>query len=160
MTKKLLNLTKITLLIFSITFLLGSCTKENTYYVDPQGEFAYVFLKDNIIINANQWTWDPITGRYKASVSFPELRQSDYDFGMAVGNVFIIGDDGKESVFPLPYIRSYIENDIPFTETISCALSYDKKNVEFYIESSDKFEDPAARATYEFKVALIYNFVY
>ncbi|PXV68084.1 hypothetical protein CLV62_102115 [Dysgonomonas alginatilytica] len=160
MTKKLLNLTKIALLIFSISFLLGSCTKENTYFVDPQGDFAYVLLKDNITINANQWNWDPITGRYKASVSFPELQKNDYEAGMAVGNIYIFDNDGKENVLPLPYIRSYIENDIPFTETISCALSYDKKNVEFYIESSDKFEDPAARVKYDFKVALIFNFTY
>lgn len=163
MTKKLLNLTKVALLIFSISFLLGSCTKEyytNDVYIKPEGDFAYVFLKDNIKIDINQWSWDPASGRYKAAVAFPELKESDYEFGMAVGNIYIVGTDGKESIFPMPYVRSFLENDIPFTETISCALSYDKKNVEFYIENSDKFKDPGAPDTYYFKVALIYNFTY
>lgn len=159
MTKKLLNLTKVALLIFSISFLLGSCTKDN--YITPEGEFAYVLLKDNITIKANQWTWDVATARYKASVSFPELQKNDYEAGMAVGNIFITGKDGKEGVYPLPYIRSYFDSDgFPFTETISCALSYDKRNVEFYIEPSDKFEDLDAPDTYYFKVALIFNFIY
>lgn len=160
MTRKLLNLSKIALLVFSISVLLGACTKENTYYVDPQGDFAYVLLKEDIKIDISQWRWDDYTGRYKATASFPELQKSDYEFGMAIGNIYTFDKDNKESVSPMPYIRSFLSNDIPFTETISCALSYDKKNVEFYIESSDKFKDPDAPATYYFKVALVFNFTY
>lgn len=160
MTRKLLNLSKIALLVFSISFLLGSCTKENTYFVDPQGDFAYVLLKDNIKIDANQWKWDPVYKRYYAAVSFPEMQESDYEFGMAIGNIYIVDNEGKEGLYPLPYPRSYFDNDLTFTETINCALSYDKRNVEFYIESSDKFKDPEAPATYYFKVGLVFNFTY
>lgn len=163
MTKKLLQLTKAALLICSISLLFNSCTEEKTYYVDPQGDFAYVLLKDQIKIDANQWVWDDNTARYKASVSFPELQKNDYEFGMAIGNIYITEDANgvdTEKLYPVPYIRSYFNNDVPFTETISCALSYDKKSVEFYIEPSNKIEAPEARLTYYFKVAIVYNFTY
>lgn len=160
MTKKLLNLTKVALLIFSISFLLGSCTKENTYYVDPQGDFAIV-LNEFVNIKSGDWKWNDKTSRYEAIVSYPKLSKEEFNDGALVAGVFLPqGNSTTERLEALPYIKTwYINSDI-FTETISCALEYPTKSIIFSIQASDLAKDDDARQDYEFKVTIIKNFTY
>lgn len=145
--------------LFLATLLFSACTEEKTYVVKPEGEFAIVYNK-TANISADQWRWNVDAARYEASVSYPELSTQEFEEGIVVGNVYI-SDSQNDKLFPMPYVRTWIDNaNNIFTETISCSLSNDKKSVDFYIDSSDKFQDPGARVDYSFKVAIIINFTY
>lgn len=160
MTRKLLNLSKIALLVFSISFLFGSCTKENTYFVDPQGDFAIV-LNEFVNIKRSDWNWNANNNRYEAIVSYPELSAEEFNDGALVAGVFIpVGSSTTERLESLPYVKTwYVDSDV-FTETISCALEYPTKSIIFSIQASDLAKDDDARQDYEFKVAIIKNFTY
>ena len=72
-----------------------------------------------------------------------------------------IGTQGIDEVqIPLPYIRSYLINDgqnlIDFTETIGYEYSLQRKEVTFFIEPSDGFQDQDARQNYNFRIAMIW----
>lgn len=151
------------LLLIASVLAFSSCTKDHYYteYVTelPDGNFAEVVTK-YVTVDANDWRWDNSFGRYKASVSFPELEQGVYDDGFAVGNIFVF-ENGKEVLYTLPYVKTYVKPDnTTFTETISCSLSADRKTVDFYIESTEKYEDNDALNTYDFKVGMVLNFTF
>lgn len=157
-----------TSVICCMVALFFSCTTEEyiteeyieyiTEYVDPEGEFAYVFY-DVVTIKKTDWKWDPAMQRFEASAEFPEFFRDEYDYGALVGNVFI-NENGEEKLQILPYIKTWQDGNITFTETISCALSFDKQRVFFYIQSSDLIMDEEAPQEYEFKVSIIFNFTY
>lgn len=162
MIKNLLNLTKVALLAFSISLLLGSCTKEyitKEYTVNPEGDFAIV-LNKFVTIRKGDWIWNNSTNRYEAIVSYPELSKEEFDNGALVSGVFITQSaGGSESLETLPYVRTWSVDGIKFTETISCTLMY-PKSILFSIQASDLEQDPDAPQEYQFKVAIIKNFTY
>ncbi|MEN9918092.1 MAG: hypothetical protein RL662_528 [Bacteroidota bacterium] len=157
--KKYLTFTSIVLLILTSSLFLSSCTEEKI--ISPSGDFAIVYNK-YATIEANQWRWSELNGRYEASVSYPELQKDEYDDGITVGNIFTINNNNVEKLHPLPYIKTWVDGNsgLLYTETISCALSFDRKAVEFYIETSDKARDDSTLDEYEFKVAIIVNLRY
>lgn len=161
MKRKLTVFTKLGFLLVSALLIFSACTEEKYYpTVYPEGDFAYVKLIDRLTINQNQWRWNDYNGRYEVSIPFSNLDENDYDVGMVVGNIFVLDENNKEYSTPLPFIRTWYKGNYPYVETISCAISYNKKNIEFYIESSDKDLNSGEPNTYEFKIALIYNFTY
>ena len=157
MTKKLLNLTKVALLIFSISFLFGSCTKE--YYTND------VYIDNPIVINfvpftvkKADWKWNPEESRYEYFIAFPELTKHMYDNGVINASIFRIDElNNIEVQTPLPYVKHWLDgNKISFTEVISYDISYEDKSIGFYIQSSKMAPDEEAKKDYEFKVSVIF----
>ena len=74
------------------------------------------------------------------------------------GNVHFIGTQGVDEVQKmLPFVHTYWDNDILYTETISSDFMLGSPStVAFYIQSSDLGRDDTILANYNFRVVLIW----
>lgn len=151
MTKKLLNLTKVALLIFSISFLLGSCTKE-TFIENP------VYIDQTFSnVSRDQWTWNPETSRFERSFNI-NINQHMYDDGVINVSLFFWDyNSNSEKQTTLPYTRAWIENgtNITYTETIGYEISLVSRTITFWIQTSDLYESNDSKDDYEFKLSII-----
>lgn len=134
--------------------LLSSCTKE---YYEDNNPLSIQFKP--VIINKSDWKWNEARGRYEVIRSFPELTQNMYDNGVVSASVFVI-EDGLELQTPLPYIQTWSNDGIPYTETLSFDISLDSKTIAYYIQSSDLGRDDYYLPQYEIKLSVVYNDIY
>ena len=147
MTIKLLNLTKVALLIFSISFLLGSCTKE-TFIENPIHETEWYINDFNI--KASDWKWDNDLKLYYADGKLPALDSEIYEKGAVIGYVYFgtVGVDEVMSVLP------YLGADDNY-ERIWFDVSYDLgRNVRFYYQWNNLVQ--IRPGEHNFKITLIY----
>jgi hypothetical protein len=138
-------------LFLGIAFFATSCSDSNDDIVET------VWNIENPTINASQWSWSPANKRWEAVWQLAYINEFIYEKGAVIGYVFL-GTQGQNEVqTQLPYLKSYqLDDGSEFTETISYEYSLLTNRVTFYIAPSDGIEDSAARATYNFRIAMIW----
>lgn len=112
---------------------------------DGSGLDIYEF---NQVIEPNQWSWltmpDGISKGYMCDFADKNIYQSDYEYGLAIGYVFI---DGKKHL--LPYSEVQINNfGEKYTENYT--FSYEPGYVTFYINTTSS--RPLAPPAMDFQV--------
>lgn len=147
MTRKLLNLSKIALLVFSISFLFGSCTKE-TFIENPIHQTEWYVNEFNI--RSADWKWDDNLKLYYADGTLPDLDSDIYDKGAVIGYVYL-GTQGQDEVMS---VLPYLGPDDNY-ERIWFDVSYDLgRTVRFYYQWNNLAN--IRPANYNFKITLIY----
>ena len=161
MKKNLFFIMKNLLIAGVVLFLCNSCTKEYTYYIDPEGEFARVDTQiEKIYIE--DWKW--VNNRFQAFIPL-ELYEGDYDWASISVNLFR-WENEVERLTALPYIRTYyddFDNTYTYTETFSYEIvdTNNQRGIYFYLQASDLADvDYAVREDYDVKIAITYNFTY
>lgn len=166
MKKNLVSIIKKLLIIGVVFILFNSCTEEKYYYIDPEGEFGYVYTA-HLDIDKDEWIWNNNNEWYEVYISFSEIANhisnwsNIYEWGVIDASVFIF-ENNIERLEKLPYNRTWYEDTTgEYTETIRFAPSMDKNGIYFYIQASDLGrDDSVVPQDYTFKISLIYNFVY
>lgn len=154
MNRKLFTSLFTVILILGTAFIVTSCEDITEDFVQTEWEI------ENFTVNETQWGWNDNLNRWEAKRPLPYIDDFIYEDGVVLDYVFI-GTQGIDEVqIPLPYIRSYLINDgqnlIDFTETIGYEYSLQRKEVTFFIEPSDGFQDQDARQNYNFRIAMIW----
>ena len=160
MKKNLFSITKNLLIAGIVLFLCNSCTKEYTYFIDPEGEFAHVDTQIETIY-IDDWKWDK--SRYRAFIPI-EFYDGEYDYASISVNLFR-RENGIERLTALPYIRTYYDADadIYYTETFSYEVvdTNNLRGIYFYLQASDLSDvDYAIDVDYEVKISITYNSPY
>lgn len=112
----------------------------------------------NVMVKENDWHWNEKSGQWQVVANLPELTEFIYESGAALGYLFL-GNGSDEVQVPLPYVNTYYDdnNDVIFTETISCDFQLGKPSTAgFYIKASDLAKDDYAPNNYTFRVVLIW----
>ncbi|QIK59089.1 hypothetical protein G7050_04230 [Dysgonomonas sp. HDW5A] len=148
MTKKLLNLTKVALLIFSISFLLGSCTKDN--YIDNPTQWD---VRD-FVVRENMWLWDPVDECYYCEFTHNQLTNFVAENGAVTASTLI------DATFrPLAFTTYFWDEKSHYvSETIN--FEYGANFIRFNITASDLFDNVNVNTfkpgEYIFKTTLIW----
>lgn len=151
MTKKILNLSKIALFIFSISFLLGSCTKE-TFIENPAIETQWD-VRD-FVVRDNMWLWDPVDECYYCEFTHNQLTDFVAEDGVVSVSAFIDG-----TFRPLAFTTYFYDTQSHFvSETIN--FEYGARFIRFNVTASDLFDNVNVNTfrpgTYTFKTTLIW----
>lgn len=151
MTKKLLKLTKVALLIFSISFLLGSCTKE--YYTNDTIHETQWDVRD-FVVSPNMWIWDSKDECYYCEFTHPMLSEFVAEDGAVSASAFIDG-----TFRPLAFTSYFYDEQSHYvSETIN--FEYGTNFIRFNITASDLFDNVNVSTfkpgAYTFKTTLIW----
>lgn len=148
MKSKLLSFLKITFLLSTVLLISSSCTKDKWY------DSTNIYFEPYTIRNTD-WKWNDNNSRYEYIKSFPNLTSQMYDNGVINASVFLY-DGSVEVQTPLPYLKTWNENGLIYTETLSFDISYDDRTILYYIQASDmKRTDQNNIPNYEIKVSVI-----
>lgn len=152
MTRKLLNLSKIALLAFSISFLLGSCTKENftDVYIDNPTQWD----ARDFVVNENMWLWDSKDECYYCEFNHPLLTEFVAEEGAVSASAFIDG-----TFRPLAFTTYFWDEKSHYvSETIN--FEYGTNFIRFNVTASDLFDNVNVSTfkpgKYTFKTTLIW----
>jgi hypothetical protein len=120
--------------------LVSSCEKN-----DSHSELTSVEL----VLSTNAWILEANDSevRLVQKVPVPEITQHVFQNGTVI--CYFKHSGSKKEM--LPYIETWIENGVPYTETLS--FFYEPGSITFVLEASDAFYDPTPRA-YPIHVAL------
>ncbi|MDL2215247.1 hypothetical protein LJC00_03570 [Dysgonomonas sp. OttesenSCG-928-M03] len=155
---KLTTLAKIGLLVFTLTFVFSSCTKEypvEEIYIDNP---LLISFKPQEIKNTN-WSWNSERNRYEYEVEYPELTADMYDNGVLNASVFIQYNNFEVQTV-LPYLEVWdLGEPSPVTEIFSFDVSYDTRSIVYYIQYSDLNRDDSFLPNWiEVKMSFIHEY--
>ncbi|MDD4696818.1 MAG: hypothetical protein PHR52_04710 [Fermentimonas sp.] len=155
MKRKLFTSLLAGILFFSTVFIMTSCSDSSDDFVETSWNI------ENFSVTASQWSWNSNLNRWEAVRQLEYIDEFIYENGAVIGFVFLGTQDVDEVQVPLPYIKSFLEDDgqggvIDFTETISFEYSRLTNRVTFCIEPSDGFQDQNARQNYNFRIVMIW----
>lgn len=152
-------------LIVGLTAVLGlttftGCTKEY-YTTEEYYNVGSEVITREFTIEADAWKWNEVYNRYE--VIFEDIKEIDndiYKYGSIIGTVFIVEEAWDGSTYEvqktLPFVQSYKDLAVPYTETISFDIFYGSPTaVTFYIQASDGNPETPILAKYVFKVAFV-----
>jgi hypothetical protein len=155
MKRKLLVSIFAGILFLGTAFVMTSCSDSSDDFIETAWNI------ENFNVTASQWSWNSNLNRWEAIRQLPAIDEFIYEDGVVHGFIFL-GTQGVDEVqTPLPYIRSFLEDNgqggvIDFTETISFEYSHLTNRITFYIEPSDGFQDQNARQNYNFRIVMIW----
>lgn len=150
---------------FGLTAFTG-CTKE--YYTTEEiyqtDEHYYVgseIITRPFTIEKEAWVWNDVYNRYEVVIeNINEIDDEIYENGSIIGTVFITEEGWNGSTYEvqktLPFVQTYKDLAVPYTETISFDIFYGTPTaVTFYIQTSDGSPETPVLAKYFFKVAFV-----
>lgn len=147
MKKKLSTIGKVIILLLSVTTLLSACG-EDKYYDSTEIYQSYP------VIQANDWIWNVDLSRYEATATLKGFDQVLYnDAGIVVSTFWKEGD--SEIQTNLPYVRTWVDESIQYSETVSYELIKGTNSIIFYIQDSDWKARPSSKIKYDFKFTAI-----
>lgn len=116
---------------------------------------------ENFTVNSTEWEWNPDFRRWEAEKQLEFIDEFIYEEGAVIGYVFLGEQNVNEVQVQLPYVKSYRLADgeggfFIFTETISYEYSILTNRATFFIEPSDGIRDDDAKATYNFRIVMIW----
>ena len=154
MKRKLFISLFIGLLFLGTALTMTSCSDSSDDFVETAWNI------ENFTVNASQWSWNSNMNRWEAVKQLNYIDEFIYESGAVIGYVFLGTQNTNEIQVPMPYIRSYIEDNgedgvFVFTETISFEYSHLTNRVTFFIEPSDGFKDESAKQNYNFRIVMI-----
>jgi hypothetical protein len=155
MKRKLLVSIFAGILFLGTALVMTSCSDSSDDFIETAWNI------ENFNVTASQWSWNSNLNRWEAIRQLPAIDEFIYEDGVVHGFIFL-GTQGVDEVqTPLPYIRSFLEDNeqggvIDFTETISFEYSHLTNRITFYIEPSDGFQDQNARQNYNFRIVMIW----
>ncbi len=146
---KVTTLTKIGLLVFSLTFVFSSCTKDgDDVYIDNPTQWT---VKD-FPVEQNMWKWDSADECYYYETNYSALTNDIAEDGAVLVSAFMT------TFRPLPFTHYfYDENGGYLAETIN--YEYWAGGIRFNVTALDLFDNTPATylpPKYLFKVTLIY----
>ncbi len=152
MTKNLLKLTKVTLLVLSISLLFGSCTKEVTeeVYMDNPTQWD---VRD-FVVNENMWLWDPVDECYYFQFPYSALSDFVAENGVVTVSAYIDG-----TFRPLAFTSYFYDEKSHYvSETVN--FEYTTNFIRFNVTASDLFDNINVNTfkpgKYTFKATLIW----
>jgi len=138
-------------LLMGFAIFATSCSDESDDIVETAWNI------ENFTVNASDWSWSPANKRWEAVKQLEFIDDFIYEDGAVIGYVFLGEQNVNEVQVQLPYLKSYELNDgSKFTETISYEYSLLTHRVTFSIAPSDGIEDTDAKATYNFRIVMIW----
>ena len=139
------------ILLIASLFAFSGCTTEEIYNIRGTESSVSFF-----IIRKNEWRWNSDFKRYEVVRRIPALDQFIFDDGTIVGSVFVT-ENNIEVQKLIPFVQTYAEGAITYTETISMDFSINPSEVCFYIQASDLSDEDKYLKDYEFKVSLFWE---
>lgn len=107
-------------------------------------------------VHLRDWDWNDVYKRYECQIDFSAINRRILDEGEVQGSVYITetgyGNRVREVIKPLPFVQSYEEGKVTYTETISFDVSL--RNITFYIQASDLSDTDKYLTDYQFKVTI------
>ncbi|MDU1906438.1 MAG: hypothetical protein E6772_16835 [Dysgonomonas sp.] len=155
MKKNFTLFSKISLLFLSVVLAFSACTEEK-YYPTIENDDPVDFLLEFHDIVSTDWKWNDDRGRYEVVFNVPKLTKDMYDYGVINASVFVTYSDGYEVQTNLPYLETWEDNGVIFTETLKYDISYNDKTVAYYLQSSDLGRDDFYLPNYQIKLSYIY----
>lgn len=130
-------------------------TEEHNYY-GPD-----IITRDFEVLK-NDWYWNSVYNRYECMIEVKEINEALYEYGTVVGTVFIKEKDTDGNEYEvqknLPFVQTYKDLAVPYTEIISYDISYGSRSyVTFFIQATDGSTQSPYLMTYYFKVAFIWD---
>lgn len=152
------NFYKYLLIPCALILGLSGCTKE---YYDEHYYVGSEIITRDYTVKAKDWTWNEVYNRYECLFeNIPEIDDDLYKYGSIIGTVFVNEEDvdgyGYQVQKTLPFVQSYRDLAVPYTETISFDIQYEPRSfVTFYIQTSDGSPETPILGDYQFKVAFV-----
>ena len=147
------NFFKIAFTLCCVLLLSSSCEKKE--YYDNYYNDTDVWV-DFITIKKSDWKWNDVNSRYEV-IKYLDVSQKYYDDSVINASVFL-HDGDVEVQTPLPYLRTWYEGNITYSETLSYDVSFQDQTIAFYIQSSDLIRDDSVLPnSYQIKYSFIYQ---
>lgn len=137
----------------------GDDITEEYYYVGSE------IITRDYDVKKSEWGWNSVYNRYEYTKSVPEINERLYKYGTIVGTIYVIEEDATGITYEvqknLPFIQTYNNLAVPYTEMISYDIFYGDgtdPSITFYIQTSDGSGiTPILPDIYYFKLALIWD---
>lgn len=141
--RKLLHLSKLTLLALSFSVMISSCTEKIVFENRDLMDF---------VVTPEMWTWDPVDECYFCNFNYQQLTEFKIEQGIFTASALI-----EPTWRPLPYTSWFDFSRGRVSETIN--FEYSPRFLRFNIIASDKFastEPTYKPGTFVFKTTLIW----
>lgn len=150
MKKKAIRPVKQIALLLLLLFVGYSCSD------DPVQDFIQTEWNiEPFTIKASEWSWNNDMARWEAVRQLNFIDEFIYEKGAVIGYLFL-NENGKEVQYQLPHTVNVIAGEFVLTETIDYHFDYITKRATFLIKPSNSIEDPEAKQTYDFRIAMIW----
>ncbi|MDR2927267.1 MAG: hypothetical protein LBV41_03560 [Cytophagaceae bacterium] len=103
-------------------------------------------------VRRSDWRWNRYSNRFDYLCNFPELTGNIYNHGIIDAKVYIM-EGTTETLKPLPYVQTYLDENYVYTETISYDVS--PGEIMFTVQASDLSNSDAYLQTLDFKISLM-----
>lgn len=105
MKRKLLVSIFAGILFLGTAFVMTSCSDSSDDFIETAWNI------ENFNVTASQWSWNSNLNRWEAVRQLPAIDEFIYEDGVVHGFIFL-GTQGVDEVqTPLPYIRSFLEDN-------------------------------------------------
>lgn len=149
MKRKLFSTLFATFLFVGLGFMATSCGSDEIEETQWNIE--------NFTVNASDWAWNVTEKRWESTKQLKFIDEFIYEKGAVVGYVFLGQQGVNEVQVQLPYIKNYVDGEgVPFVETIGYEYNYLTHKVTFFIQDSHSVKDEDAKATYNFRIVMIW----
>ncbi len=159
------RLYKHTLIIGALTIGLSGCkeykTVEEIYKTEEHYYVGSEVITRDFVIEKKSWIWNDLYSRYECTIGdVKEIDENLYKYGTIVGTLFTKEENAAGAFIDvqktLPFIQTYKDLALPYTETISFDILYGTSpEVTFFIQTSDGSMTSPLIDNYKFKIAFI-----